>query len=417
MTNEARVTKRILFVHQNFPGQFPHIADGALARGYKLAAIGGPTAKGRPGVDLRRWKPGRGSTPNIFDPATRAEADLIRADLAAHVAAGLKKDGFAPDLIIGHPGWGETILLGEVWSGVPQVLFGEYWYQSHGGDVGFDDEFETRDFASNLRSHSKNAGMALAYSTADVIVCPTPFQAQTFPKAFQSSIQVFHEGVDIRRSARQTNPRLKLPNGKTLDGSTPVITFINRNFERLRGFHVFMRALPELMRRCPQAQVVVIGADDGRGYGGQLPDGQTWKSKMMQEVGAGIDESRLHFMGRVSHADMIQALSLSWGHVYYTYPFVLSWSLVEAMACECLIIGSDTGPVRDAITSGINGVLNDFFDVGALSEAMVRACETPEAFAPIRARARETALALFDRESVGVPAWMSLIRSMIGPAD
>lgn len=411
------MVKRILFVHQNFPGQFPHIADAALARGYKVAAIGGPTSKGRPGVDLRRWKPGRGSTPNIFDPATRAEADLIRGHLAAHVAHGLKQDGFVPDLIIGHPGWGETILLGEVWPGTPEMLLGEYWYQSHGGDVGFDLEFESRTFEADLRSHAKNAGMALAYSTADVIVCPTPFQASTFPKAFQPSIRVVHEGVDISKSSRKSAARLKLPGGRVLDGSKPVITFINRNFERLRGFHVFMRALPEFMQRCPEAEVVVIGSEDGQPYGGQLPNGQSWKSKMMAEIGGQIDAGRLHFMGRVPHPTMIDALSISWGHVYYTYPFVLSWSLVEAMACECLILGSDTAPVRDAIQPGENGILNDFFDVKALSEAMVAACQTPEKFQDMRRKARQTALQTFDREAVGVPAWMRLIEDTIGPSQ
>lgn len=410
------MVKRILFVHQNFPGQFPHIADGALARGYKIAAIGGPTAKGRPGVDLRRWKPGRGSTPNIFDPATRAEADLIRGHLAAHVAAGLKTDGFTPDLIIGHPGWGETILLGEVWPNAPEILLGEYWYQSHGGDVGFDNEFETRTFEADLRSHAKNAGMALAYSTADVIVCPTRFQASTFPKAFQPSIHVVHEGVDISKSSRKIGARLKLPDGRILDGSKPVITFINRNFERLRGFHIFMRALPQFMQRCPDAEVVIIGSEEGQAYGGQLPKGQTWKSKMMDEVGERIDTKRVHFMGRVPHATMIDALSISWGHVYYTYPFVLSWSLVEAMACECLILGSDTAPVRDAIRAGESGLLNDFFDVPALSRAMAEACETPEKFQDMRRRARQFALETFDRETVGVPAWLKLIEDTIGPS-
>ncbi len=408
--------KRILFVHQNFPGQFPHIAAGCLAAGYKLAAIAGPTGKKMPGVDVRQWKITRGSTPGIYDPATRAEADLLRAEAAARVALQLKADGFIPDLIIGHPGWGETIHLGEVFPDVPVILLGEFYYRSRGGDVGFDTEFETRTFDSDMRTSAKNAGMAAAYANADIIVCPTPYQAWTFPKAFQSSIRVLHEGVDISKSSRRPDAKLRMPNGKELNGSTPVITFINRNFERLRGFHVFMRALPAFMAARPDAHVIAIGGDDGKGYGGQLPDGQTWKAKMMAEVGDGIDLDRLHFTGRVPHQQMISALSLSWGHVYYTYPFVLSWSLVEAMACECLILASDTRPVRDAIRPGENGVLIDFFDVAALSAAMIEACERPEAFVEMRREARQTALQLFDRETVGVPGWMAMIRELIGAA-
>lgn len=407
--------KRILFVHQNFPGQFPHIADGCLAAGYKVAAVAGPTGKNRPGVDVRRWKLGRGSTPGIFEPATRAEADLLRADAAAHLAAQFKADGFVPDLIIGHPGWGETIHMHEVFPGVPIVLFGEFFYKSRGADVGFDLEFESRTFADDLRSSAKNIGMAGACSTADVIVCPTPFQASTHPKAFQPMIRVFHEGVDIAKTARKPGS-LKMPNGTVLDGSTPVITFINRNFERLRGFHIFMRALPALLEARPDAQVIVIGGDDGKGYGGQLPGGQTWKGKMLAEVGDRLDLNRIHFTGKVPHPQMLAALSMSWAHVYYTYPFVLSWSLVEAMACECLILGSDTAPVRDAITSGEDGILNDFFDVDALSRSMIDACANPDRYMGLRKAAREKALRLFDRETVGVPKWLDLVRELIGPA-
>ena len=407
--------KRILFVHQNFPAQFPYIADGCVKAGYKVAAIAGPTGKNRPGVDVRRWKLSRGSTKGIFEPATRAEADLLRADAAAHLAAQFKADGFHPDLIIGHPGWGETIHMHEVFPGVPIVLFGEFFYKSRGADVGFDLEFENRTFADDLRSSAKNIGMAGACSTADVIVCPTPFQASTHPKAFQPMIRVFHEGVDMSKSSKKTGVRLRMPNGTMLDGSAPVITFINRNFERLRGFHIFMRALPEFLAARPDAHVIVIGGE-GTGYGGQLPDGQTWKGRMLAEVGDRIDLGRVHFTGKVDHAMMVQALSMSWAHVYYTYPFVLSWSLTEAMACECLILGSDTGPVRDAITSGQEGVLNDFFDVEALSRSMIDACENPDRYLGMRKAAREKALALFDRETVGVPKWMALIDELIGPA-
>ena len=208
-----------------------------------------------------------------------------------------------------------------------------------------------------------------------------------------------------------------MANGVQLDSRTPVITFINRNYERLRGFHIFMRALPALMAARPDAHVIIIGSDSAGGYGGKLEGQLTWKQKMLAEVGDRVDEARLHFTGPVPHADMISALSISWAHVYYTYPFVLSWSLVEAMACECLILGSDTGPVRDAITSGDNGILNDFFDVSALSDAMIDACANPHAYKSMRTRARQTALSLFDKDSVGVPAWMTLIDEMIGAAD
>jgi len=413
MSSPNRSRTRILFVHQNFPGQFPHIAQAAIKAGHKVAAIGGQTAKGLPGVDLRRWTLKRGSTAGIFDPATRAEADLMRAQAAAEQALALKADGFEPDVVIGHPGWGETLHMTEVFPGVPHILLGEFFYRSHGADVNFDPEFETSTPLADWRVHAKNMGLALAYAQASVIVCPTAFQASNFPEIFQSRIRVVHEGIDFSRAKRKPSARFRLADGRVLDGSRPVITFINRNCERLRGFHIFMRALPELLARRPDAEVLIIGADGGRGYGGELAGQETWKGRMLKELGDRLDLSRVHFTGTVPHADMISALSISWAHVYYTYPFVLSWSLTEAMACECLILGSDTAPVRDAIVSGQNGILNDFFDVPALSAAMIEACERPEAYQDMRRAARVSAVAQFDRETVGVPAWMKVIEEVL----
>ena len=408
--------RNILFVHQNFPGQFPHIGNGLLARGDRIVAIGGATARGRSGIDLRRWTNTRSSTNGILAEATRAEADLIRARAVAIVAAQLKEEGFVPDIIIGHPGWGETLHLREIFPETPQIIFGEFYYGSRGRDVNFDAEFESWNLELAMRSGAKNATMALALTMADRIVCPTPFQASTLPAVFQPRIRVLHEGIDLGLAARRPGARLTVPGGATLDAATPVITFINRNFERLRGFHIFMRALPEFLAACPEAQVVLIG-EDARGYGSVAPGGGSWKTHMLAELGDRIDPGRLHFMGRVDHDVMVDALSISAAHVYYTYPFVLSWSLTEAMACECLVLASDTAPVRDAITDGVDGVLNDFFDVPALSAAMIRAVREPEAFTAMRARAKTTAMARFDRATVGVPGWLALIDEVLAEAS
>lgn len=404
---------RILFVHQNFPGQFPHIADAVLKRGHKVAAIGGSGIKGRPGVDVRRWTLSRGSTPGLFDAATRAEADLMRGHAAAEAALKLKADGFTPDLIIGHPGWGETLQLREVFPQARQMLFGEFFYRSQGADVNFDPEFERSTPISDFRIHAKNMGLALAYCEADMIVCPTAFQASLLPRGLQERVRIVHEGVDLDRARRIPDARFKLPDGRVLDGTKPVITFINRHFERLRGFHTFMRALPSVLERNSEVEVLLIGKDSPQVYGGALPDGQTWKAKMLAEVGDRLDLSRVHFTGAVDHGEMVKALSISAAHVYFTYPFVLSWSLVEAMACECLIVGSDTAPLHDAITPGVNGLLRDFFDPAGLADTLVEICQDPAAYAPLRAAARVTALERFDRATVGVPAWLDLIDEVL----
>ncbi|WP_294389704.1 glycosyltransferase [uncultured Sphingomonas sp.] len=402
----------ILIVHQNFPGQFPHIANALRKRGDRVAVISGTTARAQPGIDLRRWRTERGTTQGIYPLAIRAEADLIRGTAAAQAAMQLKRDGFTPDVIVGHPGWGETLLLKEVWPDARIILFGELMYRSQGGDMNFDPEFGGTGFERDARTHAKNATQVLAYAWADRIVCPTGFQAASFPAALQPLIRVVHEGVDLDHATRRPGARLTLPGGRVLDGSKPVVTYVGRTLEPLRGFHIFMRALPDFLSACPAAEVVVIGEDARQGYGATPPEGHSWKSWLLAELGDRIDLSCVHFVGRVSHGQLIDAFSLSWAHVYYTYPFVLSWSLVEAMACECLVIASDTPPLHDAITDGVEGRLLPFFDTGALSQALTEACRHPDRFAALRTAARTRALAGFDR-SHGTAEWLRMIDELL----
>jgi glycosyltransferase involved in cell wall biosynthesis len=401
------VKSDVLFVHNNFPAQFGFIASALKQRGMRCVAIGSPTARSNE-IPVRHWKLGRGTTKGIFPLAVRAEADLLRGRAAAEVALKLKSNGFSPKLIIGHPGWGETVLLKEVFPEAKVILHGEYFYRSEGGDVGFDPEFGAPNQDDRFRTAGKNFSMAYAYVEADRIVCPTPFQASLFPKTLKPNISVIHEGIDTDRVQPRSDVKLKIKDGPTLDRSTPVITFINRNFEPLRGFHIFMRALPALLKSVPNAHVVLIGKEDGTGYSGAKAAG-TWKEAMLAELEGQLDLSRIHFTGLVSHNFMLDAFAVSSAHVYYTYPFVLSWSLLEAMASECFVIGSDTGPVRDAIKDGVNGRLLNFFDVDALSQAMIDACRNPEAGAAMRVAARKTVLENFDQASICRPGWLSLL--------
>jgi glycosyltransferase involved in cell wall biosynthesis len=407
----------VLFVHNNFPGQFGFIAKALKQRGMRCAAIGSDTSKSVE-IPVRHWALPRGTGKDTYNLAIRAEADLIRGRAAAEVALTLRDQGFSPNLIIGHPGWGETSLLAEVFPKARQILHGEYYYASEGGDVGFDPEFGAITQEERFRVFAKNATMALAYLEADQIVSPTAFQASFFPPALRSRINLIHEGIDTDAIRARENVKVKIGNGPELDSSTPVITFINRNFEPLRGFHIFMRALPELLKAVPNAHVIMIGAEDGRGYGAPNA-GMSWKAKYLSELGDKLDMSRLHFPGKVPHNWMLDALSISSAHVYYTYPFVLSWSLLEAMACECLVLGSDTGPLRDAIEDGVNGRLLNFFDVKALSKAMIEACRHPEKFQKLRTAARRTVVEKFDRATICQPAWMRLIDDVLslGPRE
>jgi glycosyltransferase involved in cell wall biosynthesis len=399
----------VLFVHNNFPAQFRDLANTLTGAGVPCAAIGGPNSPGIPDMPMGRYGMRRGTTPGIFELAVRAEADLIRAEGALRVARALKERGFDPAVIVGHPGWGETVLLNEAFPEAKVVLYPEFFYRGRGLDIGFDTEFLPHTDQSVLLGKTKNATMALALTDADAIVCPTEFQASLLPSIFRPRVQVIHEGIDIEAIRPGPAAPFFISDELTIQPGVPVITHINNQLEPLRGLHIFARALPRLMAEVPDAQVLVFGRMHTRPYGGSPADGRTWQEVCFD--GVEIDQNRIHFMGKTPHDQMLEALRLSTAHVYYTYPFVLSWSLVEAMASGCYVIGSDTPPLHDAIEDGVNGRLLPFFDVEALSEAMIAACRDPQASAPLRAAARETAVAKFSRRE-GRAAWLDLLREM-----
>jgi glycosyltransferase involved in cell wall biosynthesis len=270
-------------------------------------------------------------------------------------------------------------------------------------------EFETDTFDDRVRVHSKNAVMAMSYLDADRIVVPTPFQASLFPEVFKPRIAIIHEGIDTAKTRANPQAKFELPDGRVLDRSKPVVTFANRFFEPMRGYHVFVRALPRLLEQVPDVQVLMIGSDEPKGYGKSAPAGTNWKNFILKEVEGRLDLSRIHFTGPLPYDRFLAALSVSAAHVYFTYPFVLSWSLLDAMACECLIVGSDTAPVRDVIKPGVNGLLVGFFDRDGLADTLAKACREPQQFAPLRKAARETVTKEYDRATVCEPAWLRLI--------
>jgi glycosyltransferase involved in cell wall biosynthesis len=399
----------VLFVHNNFPAQFRDLVNTLRGRGVQCVAIGGPNAPGIEGMPMARYAMRRGTTPGILPLAVRAEADLIRAEGALRVARALKERDFYPAVIVGHSGWGETILLEDVFPEAKVVLYPEFFYHGRGLDIDFDSEFLPATDEAILLGKAKNATLALALTDADVIVSPTEFQASVLPAVFQPRVRVIHEGIDVEAIRPGPAAPFEVSESLTLQPGVPVITHINNQMEPLRGLHIFARALPRLMAEVPDAQVLVFGQSHTRPYGGSSTDGRSWREVCFD--GVKVDPARLHFVGKTSHERMLAALRLSTAHVYYTYPFVLSWSLVEAMASGCYVIGSDTPPLHDAIEDGVNGRLLPFFEVDALSEAMIAACRDPLASAPLRAAARETAVAKFSREK-GRAAWLDLLSEM-----
>jgi glycosyltransferase involved in cell wall biosynthesis len=396
----------LLFVHQNFPGQFRHLAPHMARRGHtvKALAIDGP---GLPEVEVLRYRPARGSTPGIHPFAAEFETKVIRGEACALAARELQAAGFVPDAVIANPGWGESLFLKDVWPRSRLLALIEFHYAARGLDFDFDPEFHRPDALRDAKLRAKNAHLLLALEAMDAGWSPTQFQRSTVPEPWRGRLEVIFDGIAtdvVRPDARAA----VTVGGRTLRAGDEVITFVNRNLEPYRGYHVFMRALPEILRRRPNAVALVVGGD-GVSYGAAPPAGTTWKQVFLDEVRGRLDLSRVFFLGRLAYADYLKVLQVSACHVYLTYPFVLGWSAIEAMSAGCLVVGSRTPPVEEAIAHGENGLIVDFFDTEALAATAADCLARPAAYAPLRAAARAAAIARYDLASVCLPRQVALI--------
>jgi glycosyltransferase involved in cell wall biosynthesis len=416
LPSEARLAD-VLFVHNNFPGQFGQAALALKNRGHRCAAVAGEAAGYVTAVEVAKYRVTRQPAAGIFPPAARTEADIIRGYAALPAALSLKEKGFDPQLIVGHPGWGETRLLRDVFPVARQLIYGEYWAPDGGGEAAFDPSLPPLTLEQRAGLRLANARFAQAYLEADAIVCPTRFQAGLLPAPLQPLITVVHEGVDTDAIRPASAAAFRLPDGRLLSRDTPLITYVSRRFEPLRGFPTLMRALPRILEALPTAEVLLIGSDEGRGYGFRQPPSGTWKAHFLAEMRDRLELGRIHFTGRMAHADMLSALQASSAHVYFTAPYALSWSLLEAMACGCAVVASATAPVEEVIEDGVNGRLADFFDAEGLAERVIDACVRPEAFEPLRAAARRTVVERYDLARVCRPAWIELAERLIAEGD
>lgn len=414
----------ILFIHQNFPGQFKFLAPALVSQGHTVRAMTmqATEAKTWEGVELIRYGANRGTTPNIHPWVSDFETKTIRGEACFRAALKLKAEGVNPDVIIAHHGWGESLFLKDVWPHAKLGIYCEFFYHPQGADVGFDPEFPAKDEGDICRLRLKNLNNLLHFEVADTGISPTHWQASTFPEPFRSKITVVHDGIDTEAVAPnlQTNLTLKKSSGEAigLTRADEVITFVNRNLEPYRGYHTFMRALPAILRRRPHAKILIIGADDVS-YGAR-PDAaqygnKKWKDIFIEEVRPQIsdaDWARVHFLGSVPYQHFIPLLQVSTVHVYLTYPFVLSWSLLEAMSAGCAIVASDTQPLREAITHDETGRLVSFFDAAALADEVCGLLDDPAARARLGAAARLFAQENYDLKTVCLPKQLAWVASM-----
>ena len=405
---------RILFVHQNFPGQWVHLARHYQKAGHEVFAI---RDRANPKKDFiptaaYGFKMPEMPKPHPVPLAIHFEERVARAEATAQAALELKKRGFEPDLIAGHGGWGENLLLREVWPNARQILYAEFCYRTNGADTNFDPEFGVPSMRAKLNTAAKNAVMFTALAYADRGLAPTKWQRDGFPAHMRDHIEVIHDGIDTNLIKPDPDCRMSFgPDRITFKPGDEVVTFVSRNLEPYRGYHIFMRALKKIQKMRPKAHVVIVGAD-GVSYGSAAPKGQKWKDIFLDEVKGDLDLSRIHFVGRVPYATYLGILQISAAHVYLTYPFVLSWSMLESMAAGCLVIGSKTQPVEEVIEDGKNGLLVDFFNPEELADTVIMALRKPGKYNPMRRKARETVVKNYDLKTVCLPRLCTFFESV-----
>ena len=382
---------RFLFAHQNFPGQFLHLLRHLAAMGrHELVFLSEPNQNRIAGVRVVPYRRPPGAAVQTHIAARDLDAAVRRAETVATAAATLRQLGYIPDVIIGHHGWGELLNLPDIWPAAKLLGYCEFYYQLDHSDVGFDPEFPTA-IADYPRIRAKNAINHLALQLDGLGQTPTEWQLSTYPAWAREKIVLLREGADLERCRPDPKARrAPLRIGEmTVGPRDKLVTFVSRDLEPYRGVHMIMRALPELLAARADLRVVIVGGD-GVSYGAPPPQG-TWKETLLAELRGRIDPDRVAFPGRVAYGTYLSLLQRSDAHVYFSYPFVASWSLREALATGCVVIGSDTAPVREFVTDGVNGRLVPFFDRAKLIATVLEVIEDRAQARRLRAGARDFA--------------------------
>lgn len=408
----------ILFIHQNFPAQYRHLAPALAARGHRVLALAAQEREKIAGVETFVYGLVRAVPENLPAHLANLEAKFIRGASAARAAQALKDQGFCPDIICAHPGWGEALFLKDFFPETPLLLFHEFFYHARGFDVGFDLEFsggqnpdaaQLAGISADLRV--KNHHLLASIEAADALVTPTRFQASTLPTWALEKTHLIHDGINTDDLTPEGAGVNLVFDGVTLSEDAPIVTFVNRNLEPYRGYHMFMRSLPKLLADNPAAHVVIVGGDEVS-YGAHPPAGQTWKQIFFDEVAAQIDVSRVHFVGKLPYAHFVALLRRSWVHVYWTIPFVLSWSLLEAMSLARAIVASDTAPVREVLRHGENALLCDYFSPKDLANQVTRLLADRALAAQLGAQARLDVVRDYDLTRVCLPKQIALVENL-----
>jgi glycosyltransferase involved in cell wall biosynthesis len=398
---------RVVFIHQNFPGQYQHLALQLAKRGHSVAALSTRVGIDYPGVRITNYVASGKQSPGSHPFLYRFERHLQQGIAVAATALKLRKEGFSPDVVCVHPGWGESLYVKDVWPKARQLHYCEYHLQPYNPAQIFDPRAVLT--LDQVFTQRVNGGLGLfALNDMDAGVSPTHWQKGQYPSLFRDRISVVHDGINAGLCKPNADASLPLPSGRRLSRRDKVVTYVARNLEPMRGFPQFVRAMGLLLSRDPGVEIVVIGGDDVS-YGATHPSGRSWRETMLEEVE--LDRERVHFCGKLPYLDYLAALQISSAHVYLTAPFVLSWSMLEAMAVGCIVIASDTEPVREIVTDGVDALLFDFFDRDALVDRVEAALREPQRFELLRQNARATILERYSLQRC-LPKQIELVEAL-----
>jgi glycosyltransferase involved in cell wall biosynthesis len=379
---------RILFLHSNFPAQFRHLAV-ALGQDSNHQVVFGTARKegSLPGVYKTIYSPSREAHPQIHHYVRPLENAVLQGQAVYRIAEQLKAQGFVPDVVYGHSGWGPTLFIKDIFPKAKLLCYFEWFYHAHGSDADFDPS-DSLNADDEARIRIKNAPILIDLYSCDRGLSPTYWQRQQFPPEFHSKITVHHDGIDTEFFQPQPGAKLVLPRiNLDLSHAKEIVTYVARGMEPYRGFPQFIEAVGLLQQRRPQCHVVIVG-ENRVAYGKVLPGGKTYKDLMLEKVPLDLD--RVHFTGLLPYPEYLQVLQASSVHIYLTRPFVLSWSMLESLSAGCLVVASRTGPVTEVIEDGVNGLLVDFFSPQEICDRVEEVLDHPTQMADIRVKARET---------------------------
>ncbi len=401
----------ILFVHWVFPSQFGPLATALQARGHDVRAIMDRANPIPEGFNVTAYDaPANDGSGAKF--GWHINPHLARAEIVAAKAEGLAAAGFVPDLVIGHFGLGETIFLKDVFPLAKLIVYSDVFFNHD--EMSFDPEFRADTQINRMQATALSASLLMSMNQADLLWTPTQWQASSLPKSFHHKLRTIFDGVDTDRCRPNPAAGVSILNkGVVLKAGDEVLTFAARNLEPLRGYHKFMRALPQIMRERPAAHVIIVGGH-GVSYGDPPAGGGTWKSTFLREVQAELDPGRVHILGSVPYERFLEIVQISRAHVYITQPYVLSWSVFEAMACGALMVGSRTPPVEELIVEGQNGLLAGYFDQDELVGKVVEALAFPDRHLRMRDAARQLIVSRYDTLTVCLPEQLGMCDEVTG---